>query len=286
MYAEVNQWLGDIVKVTPTSKAVGDLALFLVANQLSIEALQQSDKELSFPASVIDLVGGMMGQPPGGFPPEVIRKAMRDRPPVLERPGKSLQPADFDAVAEKLKLKLQRTPTSQEVVTSVLYPKVFDEFLDSAIEYGNLSLLPTPAFFYGPKPGEEISVDIEAGKRLIVKFAAVGQPRPDGTRTVFFELNGQPREVEVIDRSLEATVAAAVKADPADPTHIAASMPGMVIGIAVQAGDRVAKGQKLLALEAMKMETVVYADREGTIEKLLVRSGSQVETNDLLLVLK
>lgn len=286
MYAEVNQWLGDIVKVTPTSKAVGDLALFLVANQLSIEALQQSDKELSFPASVIDLVGGMMGQPPGGFPPEVIRKVMRDRSPVLERPGKSLPPADFDAVAEKLKQKLQRTPTSQEVVTSVLYPKVFDEFLDSAIEYGNLSLLPTPAFFYGPKPGEEISVDIEAGKRLIVKFAAVGQPRPDGTRTVFFELNGQPREVEVVDRSLEATVAAAVKADSADPTHIAASMPGMVIGIAVQVGDRVAKGQKLLALEAMKMETVVYADREGTIEKLLVRSGSQVETNDLLLVLK
>ncbi len=285
-YAEVNQMLGDIVKVTPTSKAVGDMALFMVANRLTVDDVCENKRELAYPASVIDLVSGMMGQPPGGFPGQVKQAILKDHPEVSGRPGESLPPVDFSKVGEKLLVKMNRPAVDHEIVTSVLYPKVYDEYLTHRIECGDVSMLPTPDFFYGPVLGEETSIDIEPGKRLIIKYLAVGLPRPDGTRTVFFELNGQPREVEVVDRSLQSTVAQRIKADPNDLTHIAAGMPGMVIGVAIKQGDMVTKGQKLLALEAMKMETMINADRDGQIAQLLVQSGSQVETNDLLVVLK
>ncbi len=285
-YAEVNQMLGDIVKVTPTSKAVGDLALFMVANRLSVEDVRENRRELAYPASVIDLVSGMMGQPPGGFPDDIKRSILKDHPEVVGRPGESLPPADFAKTAEKLTTKMGRAPDNREIVSSVLYPKVYDDYLTHRIECGDISTLPTPDFFYGPVLGEETNIDIEPGKRLIIRYLAVGLPRPDGTRTVFFELNGQPREVEVVDKSLQSTVAQRIKADPNDPTHIAAGMPGMVIGVAIKQGDMVTKGQKLLALEAMKMETMINADRDGQVAQLLVQSGSQVETNDLLVVLK
>jgi pyruvate carboxylase len=227
-----------------------------------------------------------MGQPPGGFPEPVKQEILKGEPEMAGRPGATLPPADFEATAEMLAAKLNRAPTDRDIVTSLLYPKVFDEFVSQAKEYGNLSLLPTPAFFYGPMVGEEVNVDIEPGKRLIIKFQAVGEPRPSGMRTVFFELNGQPREVEVIDRSIESTAAPRQKADPNNPKQIAASMPGMVIGVVVRVGDRVHRGQKLLALEAMKMETMINAESDGEIAQLLVQSGSQVETGDLLAVLK
>jgi pyruvate carboxylase len=258
----------------------------MVANELSVEDILQGSRELSYPASVLDLVGGMMGQPPGGFPDKVKKAILRNNPEVRNRPGETLPPHDFNATAKDLESKLDRAPRMQETVTSALYPKVYDEYIHHTRDYGDVSLLPTPIFFYGPTIGEEFSVDIESGKRLIVKFLAVGQPRPDGVRTVFFELNGQPREVEVVDRSIETIAAKKIKADPADPTHVAAAMPGMVIGVAVKAGSRVSKGQKLLSLEAMKMETVINAQRDGEVAQLLVDSGSQVEAGDLLLVLK
>ncbi len=286
LYAEVNQMLGDIVKVTPTSKAVGDLALFLIANDLKPEDVVRGTRELTYPASVLDLLSGMMGQPPGGFPPAVKKAILRDHPEVQGRPGESLSPIDFEEVRQQLRDKHQIEFTERDAVTSVLYPKVFDEYIQHAKDFGNVSLLPTPAFFFGPEPGEEIAVDIEPGKRLIIKFVAVGQPRADGTRAVFFELNGQPREVEIVDRSLKSSVVANVKADANDPTHIPATMPGMVIHVAVKVGDHVTKGQKLVALEAMKMETAINAERDGTIEKLLVQPGAQVDTNDLLAILK
>ena len=279
MYASSNELLGAIVTDTPTSKAVGDLALFMVANDLSAHDIANGTRELSFPGSVLDLVGGMMGQPPGGFPDQVKRAILRNNPEVKNRPGETLPSHDFDATAKALAEKLGRNPNMQETVTSALYPKVFDEFIAHGKEYGDVSLLPTPIFFFGPTLGEEFSVDIESGKRLIIKFLAVGEPRPDGVRTVFFELNGQPREVET-------KAAKRTKADPADPTHVAAAMPGMVIGVAIAAGNKVAKGQKLLSLEAMKMETVINAERDGEIAQLLVSSGSQVEAGDLLLILK
>ncbi len=227
-----------------------------------------------------------MGQPPGGFPKDIQQAILKQQAPITHRPGETLPPADFAAVATQLKEKFGREFSMPEVLSSVLYPKVFDEFAVHTREYGNVSRLPTPTFFFGPEIGEEVSVDLEPGKRLIIKFLAIGEARPDGTRTVFFELNGQPREVEVVDNSLEAGPSTRVKADPNDPTHIAASMPGMVIGVAVKSGERVVKGQKLLALEAMKMETTINADRDGEIAQLLVQSGSQVESNDLLIVLK
>ncbi len=147
-------------------------------------------------------------------------------------------------------------------------------------------MLPTPCFFFGPDVSDEIAIDIETGKRLIVRFLTIGQPKPDGKRTVFFELNGQSREIEVVDNSLEASAASSVRADPNDPTHVAASMPGMVIAVSVAQGDQVSKGDKLMALEAMKMETIIYADRAGTVEQLLVKSGIQVEAGALLAVVK
>jgi pyruvate carboxylase len=286
MYAAANDMLGDIVKVTPTSKAVGDLALFMVANDINANDVANGARELSYPGSVLDLVGGMMGQPPGGFPEKIKHAILRSNPEVTQRPGEMLPDHDMEQTALLLESKLGRSPSVQETVTHALYPKVFEEYLNHVKDYGDVSLLPTPIFFHGPSIGEEFSIDIESGKRLIVKFLAIGEPRPDGVRTVFFELNGQPREVEVVDRSIETKAIKRVKADPADPTHVAAAMPGMVIGVIVTAGSKVTKGQKLLSLEAMKMETVINAEREGEIAQLLVQSGSQVEAGDLLLVLK
>ncbi|MHC5114400.1 MAG: pyruvate carboxylase [Planctomycetota bacterium] len=286
VYADVNEFLGDIVKVTPTSKAVGDLALFLIANDLSVADLARGDRELAVPASVIDLVGGRMGQPPGGFPDEAMRVVLRGEKPMTGRPGEELAPADFDAAAQETETLLGRAPRHTEVVSRLLYPKVFDDFVRHEQAFGDTSGVPTPSFFYGLEPGEEIAVDIEPGKTLIVKFLTVGEARPDGTRTVFFELNGQPRDVTITDHALDADVPQRRRADAGDDGHVGASMPGMVVTVAAQVGDGVKKGQKLLTLEAMKMETTVYAERDGTVGEVLVSPGSQVDTGDLLLTLE
>ena len=286
MYAEVNQMLGDIVKVTPTSKAVGDLALFMVANQLTASDIVARQREFSFPASILDLLSGRMGQPPGGFPKDVQESILGDKPALTDRPGESLPAVDMDRCRNQVTQILAQPATDRQCATWLMYPKVFEEHVEHQRKYGDVSVLPTPYFFHGPEAGEELAVDIEEGKRLIIKYLTVGQPRPDGTRTVFFELNGQPREVEVLDRSLESSKAKRVKADPGDPTHVAASMPGMVIGVAVKQGDRVIRGQKLVALEAMKMETSINSEREGEVAQLFAQSGIQVEAGDLLLVIK
>jgi len=286
VYADVNEFLGDIVKVTPTSKAVGDLALFLIANDLSVEELARGDRELAVPASVIDLVGGRMGQPPGGFPEVAQRVVLRGAAPMTGRPGEELEPADFETATRETETLLGREPRPSEVVSRLLYPKVFDDFVAHEKSYGDTSAVPTPAFFYGLEPGEEIAVDIEPGKTLIVKFLTVGEPHPDGRRTVFFELNGQPRDVTIVDRALDADLPQRRRADPAEPSHVGTSMPGMVVTVAVQPGDSVRKGQKLLSLEAMKMETTIYAERDGTVGEVLVSPGTQVETGDLMLIVE
>jgi len=177
---------------------------------------------------------------------------------------------------------LKREPTEQDVITWVLYPKVFEEFCGHQLRYSDTSGLPTPVFFYGQQPGEEIAIDIEPGKRLIIKYLTVGDPHPDGKRTVFFELNGQPRDVTVVDKSREPDNPTNAKADPANPKHVGASMPGMVVTVAVLPGNPVKKGQKLLSMEAMKMETNLYAERDGKVAQVLVRPGIQVSTGDLL----
>jgi len=283
MYAEVNQMFGDIVKVTPTSKAVGDMALFMVANQLTADDILHGDRELSFPESVVDLLSGKMGQVEGGFPKRLQERIVGQRPIVQGRPGAVLPPADLDQAADRAARRLGRSPTRGEVLSYVLYPKVFEQFAQHRHRYGDTSVLPTPVFFYGMMPGEEIAVDIEPGKTLIIKFLTVGDLHPDGTRTVFFELNGQPREVTIIDKAHQPESPQRPKADPQDPLQVGASMPGMVANVAVQVGDGVRRGQKLLTLEAMKMQTNVMAECEGRVAEILVRPGDHVATGDLLM---
>ena len=285
VYAQVNTLLGDIVKVTPTSKAVGDMALFMVANNLSPDDVLDTNRELAFPASVVDLIGGMMGQPLGGFPEQVQKIILKGQAPLLERPGKSLEPADFEAAAKEVEGMLGRKPLHRETVSYLLYPAVFKDFAAHGVEYSDTSMLPTPAFFYGLEPGEEIAIDIETGKTLIISFVSASEPNENGERLVSFELNGQPRNVTIVDRSIGGSGPAHEQADPSNAKHIGSSMPGMVVKVHVEVGDKVSKGQKLLVLEAMKMETTIYAETDGVIERLLVKQGVQVESGDLLVEL-
>jgi pyruvate carboxylase len=282
-YAEANQLLGDIVKVTPSSKAVGDLALFMVAGGLSAKDILEGNRELAFPESLIDLVSGMMGQPPGGWPKGLQKRILRDRQPINGRPGESLPPADFDQAMQKVRDLIHREPMRRDALSYLLYSKVYQDYVAHVRSYSDTSVLPTPVFFYGQEVGEEISVDIEEGKTLIIKFLTVSEPHADGTRTVFFELNGQPRDVSIVDRSLQAAESKVKKADPANPKEIGAAMPGMVVTVAVKAGDKITKGQKLFTVEAMKMETTINSEVEGRIAEVLVKAGSRVEAGDLLL---
>jgi pyruvate carboxylase len=286
LYADVNELFGDIVKVTPTSKAVGDMALFMVANELTSEDILDSSRELAFPASVIDLIGGGMGQPPGGFPEEVKKRVLRGEPGQTGRPGETLEPVDFEAAALTVEKMVGREPHRRDVISYLLYPKVYRDFADFQKKYSDTSVLPTPVFFYGQEAGEEIAVEIERGKTLIVNFITVGEPRPDGKRTVFFELNGQPRDVTVVDRTLEPETVAAVQADPDDPKQIGSKMPGMIVDVAVRVGSMVAQGDELLSLEAMKMETTIYAESEGKVAEVLVFRGSNVAPGDLMIRLE
>ena len=285
IYAGVNQLFGDIVKVTPTSKAVGDMALFMVANELTNDDILDEGRDVAFPASVLDLIGGGMGQPPGGFPQKVKDRILLGKEEFKGRPGETLPPADFANAAKEIEEFLGHEPTEREIVTYLLYPKVYRGFEDHFQKYSDTSVLPTPCFFYGLKQDEEMAVDIEPGKTLIIKYTGTGNARADGTRNVHFELNGQPREVSVADESLEGDIVEAVKADPANSAHVGSTMPGMCVMVAVQTGDSVKKGQKILTLEAMKMETNINAEFDGTVEQVLVQAGSQVETGDLLVVI-
>lgn len=281
-YADVNQLLGDIVKVTPTSKAVGDLALLLVTNGMQANELLSDSREMAFPESVIDLLAGRMGQPPGGFPPQVVDRIVRTGASVVGRPGESMPPADFQA-AEQMTAKILGGPASpRDVLSWLLYPRVFQEFASHRNKHGDVSVLPTPAFLEGPKPGEELPVDIEPGKTLVIRLLTVGEPHADGTRTVFFELNGQPRSVSIADKSLESQVKRRPKAVAGDAREVGAPMPGLIVTVAVRAGDTVSRGQKLLSLEAMKMETTVYAERDGKLAEVLVAPGTPVEAGELV----
>ncbi|MFM9026268.1 MAG: pyruvate carboxylase, partial [Planctomycetaceae bacterium] len=281
-YADCNQLLGDIVKVTPTSKAVGDLALLLVTNGLQAADVLSESRDLAYPESVVDLLAGRMGQPPGGFPAEVVKRVVRKGEIVAGRPGESLPPADVAAAERKAAEILGRNPSPRETLSFLLYPRVFQDFAQHVLRYADVSVLPTPAFLEGPKPGEELSIDIEPGKTLLVRLLTVGEPHADGTRTVFFELNGQPRSVTVADKSLEAKVQRRPKAVVGDAREVGAPMPGLIVTVAVKVGDAVTKGQKLFSLEAMKMETTVHAERDGRIAEVLVTPGTPVEAGELV----
>ncbi len=282
-YAAVNQLFGDIVKVTPTSKVVGDMALFMVANNLTPEEIMEGTRELAFPESVVEFFEGRLGEPPGGFPPRLQKRILRGRKPLEGRPGAILPPADFAATRATLEKQIHRPASDRELLSFLLYPRVFPELAAHQARYSNTSVLPTPLFFHGMEPGEEVSIDIEIGKTLIVKFLTVGDPHEDGGRMVFFELNGQPREVLVMDRSLAGKGPTRRKAESGNSAQVGAPMPGLVVRVMVDAGEEVPAGQKLFALEAMKMETTIYAERAGKVAEVLVQAGTQVEAGDLLL---
>ncbi len=283
MYARVNQLFGDIVKVTPSSKVVGDMALFMVQNELDEETVLERGEKIDFPDSVIELFEGYLGQPHGGFPEELQRVILKGRTPITVRPGELLDDVDFNALKEKLFEDLKRPVTSFDALGYALYPKVFMEYAGMVDQFGDISVLDTPTFLFGMRLGEEIEVEIETGKTLIVKLVSIGQAQADGTRVVYFELNGQPREVVIRDESIKSTVAVKMKADPKKESHLGASMPGTVIKVISEKGEKVQKGDHLMITEAMKMETTVQAPFAGTVKEIYVSNGDAISPGDLLI---
>jgi pyruvate carboxylase len=285
-YEEVNALFGDIVKVTPSSKVVGDMTLFLVANNLKAADVLDEKRDLSYPKSVVELLEGRLGRPEWGWPKKLQQVILKDRKPLKGRPADALPPVDLEAVRAELKGKLKSQPGDLDLMSYLMYPQVFLDYDAHRKHFGDTSVFPTDVFFYGMKPGQEITVEIDPGKSLIIKFIAVGEPEADGHRPVFFELNGVPRQVRVHDKTLKATKETWAKADPENPGHVAAPMPGKVVQVVVGKGQQIARGQKLLGIEAMKMETSVYSPFAGTVREVHVQPGGAVESKDLLMVLE
>ncbi|MFZ0474398.1 MAG: pyruvate carboxylase [Halobacillus sp.] len=283
MYRRVNDMFGDIVKVTPSSKVVGDMALYMVQNGLNEDDVYERGDSLDFPDSVVEFFQGYLGQPYGGFPAELQRIVLKGRKPLQVRPGELLDPVDFNNLKETLFHSLDRQVTSFDMISYALYPKVFMDYQKFTEQYGDMSVLDTPTFFYGMRLGEEIEVEIEQGKTLIVKMVSIGEAQVDGTRTVYFELNGQPREVVVRDENVKATVHQRPKADKSNTKHIGASMPGTVIKVISAQGENVKKGDHLMITEAMKMETTVQAPFDGVIKDIYVENNEAIHVGDLLI---
>jgi pyruvate carboxylase len=286
-YADVNQLFGDIVKVTPSSKVVGDMTLFLMAKEMKpADVLKLPEKhELALPNSVVEMFSGVLGVPPGGWPKKLQKIILRGAAPIKGRSSASMPPADFEKERVALEKKLGHAIRRDDLLSYLLYPDVFTKYDKFHQTYSDVSVLPTPPFFYGLKSGEEITVDIESGKTLIIKFLTASDAHPDGTRTLFFELNGQPREVNVRDRSLRIVERTHPKADPAEQGQVGAPTAAVVSSVAVQANQAVERGAKLLTLEAMKMQSNIYAPIAGKVTKLLVSPGQHVEAKDLLVAI-
>ncbi|WP_409292050.1 pyruvate carboxylase [Peribacillus sp. SCS-37] len=283
MYSRVNYMFGDIVKVTPSSKVVGDMALFMVQNDLDEESVLSKGMGIDFPDSVIELFEGYLGQPLGGFPEELQKVILKNKKPITVRPGELLEPVDFSKVREELFHEIGRPVTSFDVLGYVMYPKVFLEYAKTFDSFGDVSTLDTPTFLYGMRLGEEIEVEIEKGKTLFVKLISISEARGDGNRVVYFELNGQPREVVIRDESIKSASGAKMKADQQNKEHIGATMPGTVIRLLVDKGEKVKQGDHIIITEAMKMETTVQAPFSGTVKEIHVKNGEAIATGDLLM---
>ncbi len=287
-YAEVNRAFGDIVKVTPSSKVVGDMALFLVSHDITVAELERLGPEhgLTLPNSVVEMFSGALGEPEGGWPPAMEAVVLRGGKAQPGRPGEHLAPVDLDQTAAVVEKKIGHKASRTDLMSYLMYPEVFVKFSRARTAYGNVEVLPTPQFFYGLEKGEEVAVELEPGKTLAVKFLTVSEPQPDGTRTIFFELNGQPREVTVRDKALRVAEAAREKADAGEAGQVGAPIPGAISSVAVEVGQVVAKGDRLLVMEAMKMQSTVYAPVGGKVVKKLINVGDKVESKDLLLVIE
>ncbi len=293
-YADANQMFGDIVKVTPSSKVVGDMALMMVAQNLSRAQVEDPAVDVAFPESVVDMLKGNLGRPPGGWPAGILTKVLKGEKPLTERPGKSMQPVDIEATRKKLAadLKLGQEEAEDETVDDedlngyLMYPRVFTDYRTRHRAYGPVRVLPTRTFFYGMEPGDGITAEIDPGKTLEIHLQAVGETTDEGEVKVFFELNGQPRVIRVPNRAVKAKTAARPKALEGNPAHVGAPMPGSIASLAVILGQKVRAGDLLLTIEAMKMETGLHADREAVVKAIHVAPGTQIDAKDLLVELE
>ncbi|GMV79845.1 MAG: pyruvate carboxylase [Planctomycetota bacterium] len=282
-YRAVNFLFGDIVKVTPSSKIVGDMALYLVSNKLTAEDVWTKGKHLSFPESVIQFFEGHIGFPPGGFDKKLQQIILKGRKPLKKRAGAYLKPVKLQDLRETLAKKFGPETSLRDALSAALYPKVYDVFAGHRKTYGDVAPIPTKNFLFGMQVDEEILVEIEPGKTLIVKLVSIGPPAEDGTRKVYFELNGGPRDVSVRDRSVKATVVERRKADPDNPHHMGASMPGVVAEVKVKKGSEVKKGDVLMVLEAMKMQVNITAPDDRVVGEVCIATGDTVDAGDLLI---
>ncbi len=281
-YADVNRMFGDIVKVTPTSKVVGDMALMMVSQGLSVEDVLDPKREVAFPESVVGMMRGDIGQPPGGWPKGIQKKVLKGERPVSTRPGADLAPVDLEEVRREINARFERDFNDEDLGGYLMYPKVFAEYTERHDIHGPVRTLPTHTFFYGMEPGEEISVEIDPGVTLEIQLQAVAESNEEGIAKVFFELNGQPRTVRIADRSAQSVAVARIKADASNKCHIGAPMPGIVASVAVQEGANIKQGDLMLTIEAMKMETGIHADRDSVVKAVHVAPGTQIDAKDLL----
>lgn len=288
-YAEVNKLFGDIVKVTPSSKVVGDMALFMMTNGLTAEDMLAKGEKQSFPESVQSFFKGDLGQPDGGFPKDVQKIILKDAKPYTERPNAHLQPIDFESEFTAFKIRFQkgfsRALEFIDFLSWKLYPKVFEDMINRWKKYGDVSKIPTKIFFYGLEENEETIVEIGPGKRILVKLLSVGPADENGIRTIFFMVNGQTRNVHIKDQTLGIESVINTKADPDNEKHIGAPLQGLLSKVLVKVGDKVKKNQALFVLEAMKMETTVAANGSGKVEKVVLEEGSRVGAEDLILII-
>jgi pyruvate carboxylase len=286
MYRKVNLLFGDVIKVTPSSKVVGDMAMFLVKNGLEPEDLfGEKGKDLAFPESVIGLARGMLGQLHGGFPRELQKIILKDLEPITHRPGELLEPADLEAERTKASQKIGGYVDDKSLVSWLLYPNIYPDLVRHRDEYSDTSFIPTPVFLYGLEPGQETSIEIEPGKTLIVRLVTIGKLEKDGTRDLHFELNGEGRTITVRDQAAALGGAVRAKADRGNPSHVGAPMPGKVLKVGVKPGDAVKAGAILMVTEAMKMETNVKAKADCKIAEVRFKEGDKVEKDDLVVVL-
>lgn len=284
MYAVVNQLLGDIVKVTPSSKVVGDMALYMLTHNLTAETLLEKGRDLQFPESVVGLFAGDIGYPEEGFPSEVAEVVLKGRKPVEGRLGAQLPPVDFGAVKRELESKIGRTASEEDILSYLMYPKVYTTFVAHRKKYSDVNTVPTPTFFYGMEPNEEITIQLESGKTLFLKYIARTESDHQGLVTLLYELNGQPRQLKVVDNAMASSVKRHPKADPDNLHHVGAPMPGAVVEVRVKPGDSVEKDDILIAIEAMKVQLYVTTPRQAKVKEVLVKSGDRIDGNDLLVI--
>lgn len=283
MYRRVNFLFGDIVKVTPSSKVVGDMALYMVQNDLDESSVLSDGYKLDFPESVVSFFKGEIGQPVNGFNRKLQEVILKGQQPLTERPGEYLEPVDFDEIREGLTEKQQGEVTEQDVISYVLYPKVYNQYIQTKEQYGDLSLLDTPTFLFGMRNGETVEIEIDTGKRLIIKLETISEPDENGNRTIYYAMNGQARRIYIKDENVKTNANVKPKADKTNPSHIGAQMPGSVTEVKVAVGDEVKANQPLLITEAMKMETTIQAPFDGVIKQVTVVSGDAIATGDLLI---